>query len=85
MFEIPKLAVILLIAFLVWYALRWVNGAAAPKARPRRRGPMPPPPPGRGQPGPAPAIEDLALCRSCGAYVAASAGGCGKPGCPQPR
>ena len=76
MIAVPKLVLILLIGFFVWYALRWVNGAA-PKSRPRR---PEPPPPSRPQAG----IEDLVACRKCGAYVAASARSCGKPGCPQP-
>jgi hypothetical protein len=73
MIEIPKLVVVLLVGFLVWYALRWMNGTAAP--RPGRRGPAPP----RRR-----SIEDLVACRRCGAYVASDAGRCGKPGCPQP-
>ncbi|HTV89403.1 MAG TPA: hypothetical protein VME41_10345 [Stellaceae bacterium] len=75
MIEVPKLVLILLIGFLVWYAMRWVNGAA-PKMQ--RRGPARPPP--RQQ-----AIEDLVACDVCGAYVAAGAPACGKPGCPRPR
>lgn len=27
-------------------------------------------------------IEDMAACGKCGAYIAASAGGCGRRGCP---
>jgi hypothetical protein len=76
MIEVPKLVAILVVGFLVWYAMRWVNGTQ-PKARPRR--PTAPPPP-RQQ-----AVEDLIACRVCGAYVAPSARYCGKPGCPQPR
>lgn len=75
MIEVPKLVLVLLIAFLVWYAMRWVNGTA-PKVQ--RRGPATPP--SRQQ-----AIEDLVACRVCGAYVAPGAHACGKPGCPQPR
>jgi hypothetical protein len=77
MIEIPKLVVILVVGFLVWYALRWVNGV-----QPRRRGPAPQPqqPPRQA----AAAVEDLVACRSCGAYVAAGAHACDKPGCPQP-
>jgi hypothetical protein len=75
MIEIPKLVVILLIGFLVWYAMRWVNGSSA---RAGRRS-APPPPPRRQA-----AIEDLTACRACGAYVARDARSCGKSGCPQP-
>jgi hypothetical protein len=77
MIEVPKLVLILLIGFLVWYAMRWINGAS-PKAQRRGRAPQRPQPPGRQ------AIEDLVACRTCGAYVAAGAPACGKPGCPQP-
>jgi hypothetical protein len=76
MIEIPKLVVILIVGFLVWYALRWVNGTAAPRTG--RRGPAAPPPPGQG------AIQDLVACRTCGTYVATGGASCGKPGCPQP-
>ena len=74
MIEVPKLVLILVIGFLVWYALRWVNGAAS-KSRPRRQAPPPPR---------QPAVEDLVACRKCGAYVATGAPACGRPGCPQP-
>jgi membrane protein implicated in regulation of membrane protease activity len=30
-------------------------------------------------------VEELVKCRACGAFVAASARACGKPGCPLPR
>ena len=30
-------------------------------------------------------VEDLAKCRVCGAFVAAGARACGRPGCPYPR
>jgi hypothetical protein len=73
MIEVPKLVLVLVIGFLVWYALRWVNGTT-PKSRPRR----PEPPPRQ------PAVEDLVACRKCGAYVAANARACGRPDCPQP-
>jgi hypothetical protein len=74
MIEVPKLVVILLVGFLVWYALRWMNGPA----RGARRRPTPRP---RQQ---AAAIEDLVACRACGTYVASGSGSCGRPGCPQP-
>ena len=77
MIEIPKLVFILLVGFLVWYAMRWMNGTA-PKAPRRDRAPAP------GAQQRQAAIEDLVACRACGAYVAASARACGKPGCPQP-
>lgn len=77
MIEVPKLILILLVGFFVWYALRWINGtsskSAAPRSRPRREAP-------RRQKQ----IEDLVACRTCGAYVAPSAHACGRPGCPQP-
>jgi hypothetical protein len=31
-----------------------------------------------------PAVQDLIACPACGAYVAATARGCGKAGCPRP-
>ncbi len=78
MIEVPKLVVILLIGFLVWYAMRWVNGIA-PKAQ--RRGPTARSQPPRQQQ----TIEDLVACHVCGAYVSPGAPACGKPGCPQPH
>ena len=73
MIEIPKLVVILLIGFLAWYAVRWLN--RRPESPARRRTASPP----RQR-----AIEDLVPCPKCGTYVASGAG-CAKPGCPQPR
>jgi hypothetical protein len=74
MIAVPKLVLFVLVAFAVWYALRWFNRAppkvvrrnSAQTARPRAT------------------IEDLVACTACGAYVAASARGCGKAGCPRP-
>ena len=74
MIEVPKLVVIILIAVVAWYAMRWWNRAVAPKAAPGRQNYAP-----RREP---PKVEDLTACRVCGAYVAASAPACGKPGCP---
>jgi hypothetical protein len=74
MIEVPKLVVILVIAIIVWYAMRWWNRVVAPKAVHGRRDSAP----RREQPK----VEDLTACRVCGAYVAASARACGKPGCP---
>ena len=71
----PKLVLIILVVFAVWYALRWLN-RAPPKAVRQREAPSP---------RPQPAVEDLTACPACGAYVAASARDCGKAGCPQPR
>jgi hypothetical protein len=81
MIEVPKLVLVLLVGFLVWYAMRWVNGTSP---RVHRRGPasQPQPPHAGGQRQQA--VEDLVACRVCGAYVAANAHACGKPGCPQP-
>ncbi len=75
MFPSPsKLFLIVLVAFGVWYATRWLNGP--PRKTVRRRPAAAPPPP---------AVEDLTACPACGAYVAADARSCGKPGCPRPR
>jgi hypothetical protein len=79
MIAVPKLVLIVLVAFAVWYALRWFN-RAAPKAV--RRGPTPWARSAREQ-SPR-TVEDLVSCRACGAYVAASARSCGRAGCPRP-
>ena len=75
MFVPTKLLLIVVVVFVAWYALRWLNRPAASVARRRPAA----------TPGRQAAVEDLTACRICGAYVAASARGCGKPGCPQPR
>ena len=75
MIALPKLLLFMLLIFVVWYAMRWLNRQAPPVARRRPAAPT----------GPQTAVEDLTACRVCGAYVAARARGCGKPGCPQPR
>jgi hypothetical protein len=75
MIALPKLVLIVLVVFAVWYALRWLN-RTPPKVVHQRRAPSPQPQPG---------VEDLTACQTCGAYVAASARACGKAGCPQPR
>lgn len=77
MIAVPKIVVILVIGFAVWYAMRWLNRASPPKAVRRGAGPA------AGAPR-QPAVEDLTACRVCGAYVAAGARACGKPGCPLP-
>jgi hypothetical protein len=77
MIAVPKIVLIVLLMFVVWYAVRWFNRQTAPKAV--RRGP------GAARSArPQSAVEDLVACRACGAYVAASARGCGKAGCPRP-
>ena len=75
MIAVPKLVLIVVVAVAVWYAMRWLNRAPPVVVRRRQAA----------SPGPLPAVEDLTACPTCGAYVAASARGCGKPGCPQPR
>jgi hypothetical protein len=72
---LPKLVVIVLVIFAVWYAVRAFN---------RMRPPMPP---RRPQPQARPRIEaeDLVSCSACGTYIASSARHCGRAGCPQPR
>jgi hypothetical protein len=73
-----KLALVVAVILVLWYALRWLNRAPANLMR---RRPQPSPQAPR---GPA-AIEDLEACAACGTYLAAGARACGKPGCPQPR
>jgi hypothetical protein len=75
MFVPTKLLFVVLLVFVAWYAMRWLNRPAPPVARRRPAAPA----------GPQAAVEDLTACRICGAYVAAAARGCGRLGCPQPR
>jgi hypothetical protein len=78
MIEVPKLVLVLLIGFLVWYAMRWFNGGSS-RSLPRGTRPRRQAPPRQ------PQIEDLVACRKCGAYVALSAHACGRAGCPRPE
>ncbi|HVC55637.1 MAG TPA: hypothetical protein VND95_06760 [Stellaceae bacterium] len=84
MIEVPKLVVVVLLGFVVWYAMRWWN--RPPASRPRA--------PGAGTAAgqrqrrasaPPKAVEDLVACRQCGTYITAGAAGCGKPDCPRAR
>jgi hypothetical protein len=75
MFVPTKLLLVVLLVIVAWFAMRWLNRPAP--SVPRRRPAAPN--------APRAAVEDLTACRICGAYVAAGAPGCGKPGCPQPR
>ena len=75
MIALPKLVLLILVAGAVWFGLRWWQRAPPTIVR-RREAPSP---------QPHQAVQDLVACRVCGAYVAADAAGCGKPGCPQPR
>jgi hypothetical protein len=73
MIALPKLVLLILVAFGVWFGMPWLNRVPSRIVRRREA------------PSPQSAIQDLVACRICGAYVAADAAGCGKPGCPQPR
>ncbi len=73
MIALPKLVLLILVALGVWFGVRWLNRMPAKILRRREAA------------SPQPAIQDLVACRVCGAYVAADATGCGKPGCPQQR
>ena len=73
MIALPKLVLLIVVAFAVWYGMRWWHRGPTRIVRRRQA------------PSPQGAIQDLVACRVCGAYVAADAGGCGKPDCPQPR
>jgi hypothetical protein len=72
MIALPKLVLLVLVGFGVWFAMRWMHGAPTKIVR-------------REAPPRSAAIQDLVACRVCGAYAAADAAGCGKPDCPQPR
>ena len=83
MITVPKLVLLVLLAFAVWYAVRWLNRSPPKFVRRREvRWPWSRP---SSRPQPQTAIEDLVACRTCGAYVVAGAHGCTKPGCPQLR
>ena len=73
MIALPKLVLLVVLGFAVWYGMRWLNRAPSKIVRRREA------------PSPQGAIQDLVACRICGAYIAADAAGCGKPDCPQPR
>ena len=72
MIALPKLVLLILVAFAVWYAVRRFNRAPTKIVRRRQES------------APRSAIQDLVACRICGAYVVADSRGCGKPDCPQP-
>jgi hypothetical protein len=76
MIAFPKLILLVVLAVAAWCFVRWFN--RAPSGIVRRRPASSAPPRQR-------AVEDLVACRTCGAYVVADGGGCGKPGCPQLR
>jgi len=87
MIEVPKLVLIVLLVFVVWYAMRWRNRPPPDPRTAARQNERSADQRRRQQSSPRaqPAVEDLTACRTCDAYVAASAGSCGKPGCPQSR
>jgi hypothetical protein len=76
---IPELFIILVVVFAAWHVVKAFNRMHAPPP-PRRR-------PSQATPGARPMIEaeDLVACKSCGAYIAASARHCWRANCPQPR
>jgi hypothetical protein len=77
MVGLPKLLLIVLVVFAVWYAMRAFNRMRPPVPPPRERQ--------RSQTRPLIEAEDLVSCRVCGTYIATSARHCGRAGCPQPR
>ena len=74
MFAFPKLILVILMIAAIWVGHRWLNEIV--RQLPRRR------PTSRRA-----AIDavDLTACGVCGAYVAVSAPGCGRPDCPRAR
>jgi hypothetical protein len=74
MFAFPKLIIVVLVVAAAWVGYRWLNGVT--RDLPRHR---------VASPRPSINAEDLVACGVCGAYVAAGAPACGRPGCPRPR
>lgn len=89
MFAPPKMILIILLVVAAWFITRWINRPARPPGRHagRPQRPAGPRSQGRAQARQQAAIEaeDLVRCGVCGSYVALTAAGCGKPGCPRPR
>jgi hypothetical protein len=77
MISLPKLLVIALVIYAVWFTVRWLN---RPPLGQQRRRPMP-----RWQTPPRVEAEELVACGVCGAYVAQSARRCARAACPRPR
>jgi hypothetical protein len=84
MITVPKIVLIILLIFAVWYAVRWFTRPAPKTVRraPNRWARWAESASAAARPQAV--VEDLVACRACGAYVAASARGCGKAGCPRP-
>jgi len=78
---LSRLLLLALVVIAVLYAIRQFN-----KLRQEVRPDMPRRRPAtqRSSARPQAAVQDLIACPACGAYVAANARGCGKPGCPRP-
>lgn len=75
---LPELFLILVVVFAAWHVVKMFNRVNS--RPPQARRPQ--------APRQAPRIveaEDLVACKACGAYIAASAGHCGRADCPQPR
>src|SRR2546429_9397992 len=80
---LSRLLLLALVVIAVLYAIRQFNKL---RQEVRREVPRPRPATQRSSPRQQsqPAVQDLIACRACGAYVAASASGCGQAGCPRP-
>jgi hypothetical protein len=78
---IPELFLILVVVFAAWHVVKMFNRANTQ----RPRAPRPQAPPQQRQGQRVIEAEDLIACKSCGAYIAASARHCGRADCPQPR
>lgn len=84
MFAPPKMIVLILLVVAAWFIMRWINRPARP-SRPYAGRPQRPAGPRAQARQQAIEAEDLVRCGVCGSYVAITAAGCGKPGCPRPR
>ncbi|MFM8681560.1 MAG: hypothetical protein ACKOGH_18470 [Alphaproteobacteria bacterium] len=79
-----KLLVVVAVVAIAWFGWRWFQRWEKERREiADRRGAEDSVRRQRAKPGDV-QVEDLAKCRTCGAFVAAGARGCGQPRCPYP-
>ncbi|HZH28079.1 MAG TPA: hypothetical protein VEY95_12935 [Azospirillaceae bacterium] len=79
MFSLSKLLALAAIIAAVWAAFKWYRRIALLKER------LDADPARTGRDGPRRQVEEMVRCRTCGTFVAAGGGACGRDGCPQAR